>query len=160
LARAAGPLQVLIDSSGFKVVGEGEWKVRIHGKGKRRKWLKLHLSVDGNTGEVVAALTTVATSGDAPQVRDLLNQIEEPIAQVSADGAYDAAHVYRDVRLRGAQAAIPPRKGARIWFDRRSPGNKEVRHDRDQNLRAIRKKGVESHGSDILTKIRELGLDK
>lgn len=48
------PTDLVIDSTGLKVYGEGEWKTRIHGKDKRRTWRKYHVSVDPNTHEVVA----------------------------------------------------------------------------------------------------------
>jgi hypothetical protein len=64
--RAQEPRHLVIDSTGLKVFGEGEWKVRQHGVGKRRTWRKLHLSVDADTGEILAALTTEGDAADGP----------------------------------------------------------------------------------------------
>ena len=72
-------IHIVIDSSGFKVYGEGEWKVKIHGKSKRRAWRKLHLAVNPNTGEVEAEELTAAYADDAKQVKGLLQQIDGKI---------------------------------------------------------------------------------
>jgi len=83
----SGPVHLVIDSSGFKVYGEGEWKVRQHGWSKRRTWRKLHLAVDEATGEIVAAVASDAQVADDEVVPDLLEQGAGAIEQVSADGA-------------------------------------------------------------------------
>jgi hypothetical protein len=95
---------VVVDSTGPKIFGEGEWKVRQHGYSKRRTWRKVHLGVDANTHEVVAALVTTNGGGmgrSSPRCSD-------PIAQLSADGAYDTHGCYQAIEARGARAAIPP----------------------------------------------------
>lgn len=81
------PLPLVIDSSGFKVYGEGEWKVRQHGWSKRRTWRKLHLGVDEATGEMVAAVARAAGVSDDDALPDMLAQVEGEIAPGSADGA-------------------------------------------------------------------------
>ena len=111
----AGPLHLVIDSSGFKVYGEGEWKVRLHGWSKRRTWRKLHLAVDEATGEIVAAVASTAGVSDDDALPDLLAGVPGAIGQVSADGAYDKRRCYEAIEERGAQAAIPPRRDAKIW---------------------------------------------
>jgi IS5 family transposase len=132
------PLHLVVDSTGIKVYGEGEWKVRQHGYTKRRTWRKLHLGVDEATGEVVAAAVTTNSCKDSQLLPDLLTQVEGEMSQVSADGAYDTRNCYDALRERGTRAAIPPRKGARIW----QHGNtKADRHARDENLRACRRLG-------------------
>jgi len=83
----ATPLHLVIDSSGFKVYGEGEWKVRQHGWSKRRTWRKLHWGVEEATGEIVAAVTSEAGVSDDEVLPDLLAQVPGAIRQVSADGA-------------------------------------------------------------------------
>jgi IS5 family transposase len=136
--RKSEPLHLVVDSTGIKVYGEGEWKVRKHGYSRRRTWRKLHLGVDEATGEVVAAVVTTNSFKDSQLLEDLLDQVEGEVKQVSADGAYDSRNCYEAIRKREAQAAIPPRKGARIW----QHGNtKAERHIRDENLRAIRRTG-------------------
>jgi hypothetical protein len=92
--RARGPLHVVMDSSGLKVFGEGEWKVRQHGWSKRRTWRKMHLSVDVESGEVQAAMLSTAGVSDAEMVEPMVIQIEQPLARVAADGAYDQRRVY------------------------------------------------------------------
>lgn len=112
---SAGPRHVVVDSTGLKVFGEGEWKVRQHGYSKRRTWRKLHVGVDEATQEIVATLTTTNAVGDGEVLPELLDQIPEPIAQVSADGAYDTRACHEAIRQRQARAAIPPRENAQPW---------------------------------------------
>jgi hypothetical protein len=81
------PLHLVIDASGFKVYGEGEWKVRQHGGSKRRTWRKVHLGVDEATGEIVAAVASEAGVSDDKVLPDLLAQVSGEIHQVSADGS-------------------------------------------------------------------------
>lgn len=138
--QAPGPLHLVLDSSGLKVYGEGEWKVRQHGWSKRRTWRKIHLSVDADSGEIQAALLTEAGVHDAQIIEPLLAQVELPLASVAADGAYDRANVYRAVQARAptARIAIPPRRDAKI----QQHGNTHAPPlPRDENLRAIRCQG-------------------
>jgi hypothetical protein len=129
---------VVIDSTGVKVYGEGEWKTRQHGVSKRRTWRKLHLALDEATGEILAVVASGNDTADCEVLSMLLEQIESDIEQVSADGAYDTRTCYEEIRQRGAKAVIPPRQGAKIWVH----GNtKAQRHQRDENLRQIRRKG-------------------
>jgi len=138
--RARGPLHVVMDSSGLKVFGEGEWKVRQHGWSKRRTWRKIHLSVDALSGEVQAAMLSTAGVSDAEMVELLLIQIDEPLASVVADGAYDKRRVYTTLQARApnAEIVIPPRRNARIW----QHGNTHAPpHPRDDVLRFMRVHG-------------------
>ena len=105
---------VVIDSTGVKVYGEGEWKARKHGVSKRRTWLKLHVGIDEETGEILAAVVTPNSTGDSEVLGELLDEIDDEIEQVSADGAYDCGYVYDYIEERDATAAIPPRKDAKI----------------------------------------------
>ena len=112
--KAAGPLHLVLDSTGLKVFGEGEWKVRQHGYTKRRTWRKLHLSVDSETQEIQAVVLSEASLDDAGAVPELLDQSTEPVEQMSGDGAYDKRKVYEGCAARGIRrVAIPPRKDAR-----------------------------------------------
>src|SRR5438105_10666664 len=81
---------VVVDSTGVKVYGEGEWKVREHGYSRRRTWRKLHLAVDEATHEFVAVVVSTNSFKDSQLLADLLEQVEDEISQVSADGAYDS----------------------------------------------------------------------
>ncbi len=109
-----GPLHLLIDSTGIKVEGEGEWNARKHGGAKRRVWRKVHLGIDEETLEVRAVEVTSSDVGDAPM---LLDQIppDQQIASVTADGAYDTRKCHDAIAERGAAAIIPPRKNAKSW---------------------------------------------
>jgi IS5 family transposase len=136
--KADGPLHLILDSTGLKVYGEGEWKVRRHGYSKRRTWIKLHLAIDPKTHEIQAAMVTEPGVTDAEAVPDLLGQVENPIEAVGADGAFDQAEVYRECERRGAKAVIPPRRDAKIIRHGNKPG---PRLARDENLRRIRRVG-------------------
>lgn len=138
--RAQGALHLVMDSSGLKVYGEGEWKVRQHGWSKRRTWRKFHLTVDSASGEVQAAMLSVAGVSDAEMVDPLLAQMDGPIASLAADGQYDKRSVYETIQARapGADILIPPRRDARIWQQGKCQAPP---HPRDAHLRYIRVHG-------------------
>ena len=110
-------LDLLVDSTGIKFLGEGEWKRKRHGAEYRRQWRKVHLGIDASTLEIRAIEVTDNSVGDAPMLPELLGQIppDEPIASVSGDGAYDTKACHAAIIERGAQAVIPPRKNAQAW---------------------------------------------
>src|SRR4051794_16970294 len=87
--RDAEPVHLPVDSTGLKLCGPGEWLVEKHGSCKRRSWRTLHLGVDADTGQIVAAALTGREVDDGNQVGPLLDQITGPIASVTGDGAYD-----------------------------------------------------------------------
>ena len=133
-----GVVHLVVDSTGIKVYGEGEWKTRQHGVSKRRTWRKLHLGIDEATGEILSAVVTTNDVHDSAVLKDLLDGAEAELEQVSADGAYDQMDCYDTIAAHSATAAIPPRKNAKI----RQHGNrKKPPHARDENLRVIRKRG-------------------
>jgi hypothetical protein len=136
--KATGPLHLILDSTGLKVYGEGEWKVRRHGYSQRRTWLKLHLAVDPETHEIQAAMVSEPGVTDAAMVPSLLEQVDRPIQGAGADGAYDRRAVYEALDRRGARAVIPPRRDAKIQRHGNSSG---PRLARDENLRRIRQIG-------------------
>jgi Transposase DDE domain len=109
-----GPLHLIIDSTGLKLFGQGEWNAEKHGR-TRRSWRKLHLAVDADTGEIVASVMTDSSADDAGQVPALLEQIGGNIASVTADGAYDGEPVYQVIRTKQPDpppdVVIPPRHG-------------------------------------------------
>ena len=119
----AGPLNLLIDSTGIKAEGEGEWNARKHGGSKRRIWRKIHIGIDEETLEVRAVEVTGSNIGDAPILPELLDQIavDEQIGSVTADGAYDTRKCHEAIATRGAAAVIPPRRNAKPWSPT-SPG--------------------------------------
>jgi len=116
-------LHLLVDSTGIKMLGEGEWKTKKHGADYRRQWRKVHLGIDAATLEIRAIEVTDNATGDAPMLACLLEQIsvDETIASVSGDGAYDTKGCHEAIAQRGAQAIIPTRKNAKLWKDQR-PG--------------------------------------
>ena len=105
-----GPIHLLIDSTGLKVFGAGEWLQERHGAKARRTWKKLHLAVDAGTGMIMASTLTGNDVGDPSQVGPLLDQIEAKIVSVTADGAYDGMPTYDAVACHGAdvRVIIPP----------------------------------------------------
>lgn len=113
-SKSAEPLVIAIDSTGLKVYGEGEWKVRQHKASKRRTWCKLHLAVDVKTHEIVATLLTDNSVADCEAMPDLIKQVQQPIAAVSADGAYDTTGCYNALAGIKAKPLIPPRTGAAL----------------------------------------------
>ena len=130
---------IVVDSTGIKVYGEGEWKTRQHGVGKRRTWRKLHLAVDERSGEILSAVVSTNDVHDGQVLGELLEGIgDAQLEQVSADGAYDHRSCYEEIDRYGARAVIPPRKDAVIWHHGNEKGE---RHARDENLRAIRRAG-------------------
>jgi len=118
-------LHLLVDSTGIKMLGEGEWKTKKHGADYRRQWRKVHLGINAATLEIRAIEVTDNATGDAPMLPCLLDQIpaEESIASVSGDVAYDTKGCHEAIAQRGAQAIIPTRKNAKPWKDQR-PGAK------------------------------------
>ena len=108
------PLHLLVDSTGLKLCGPGEWLIEKHGTRKRRSWRKLHLGRDAGTGQIVAATLTTHDVDDGSQVGPLLDQVDGPIASFTGDGAYDQDGVYTSVGERHPEAAVvvPPRATA------------------------------------------------
>jgi hypothetical protein len=139
-AQRTGPVHVVIDATGLKVHGAGEWLVEKHGGRGKRSWRKLHLAVDPDSGEILASELTTTEAGDAALVGPLLEQITGPIASVTADGAYDGEPVYRAVAERQpdppAVVVIPPRATAVA-----SPTADTTPSQRDRHLQTIREKG-------------------
>ena len=130
-----GPLHLIVDSTGLKLYGEGEWKVRLHGWQKHRTWRKLHIGIDARTQEVSTALITRRDVVDPRGLPRLLKQVEGVVERVYADGAYDSRECYRALHQRGADPIIPPRRGSIPWGD-------EYLQARNNDLRGVRKLGV------------------
>ncbi len=109
--RPAGPLDLFVDSSGLKVVGQGQWAAAKHGARGRRGWRKLHVGVDG-AGFIVAQQLTDSSVDDASVATELLEGIEGDIERFTADGAYDRWSVREALAARGATVIVPPAKTA------------------------------------------------
>jgi hypothetical protein len=113
--RSGGePVHLLVDSTGLKLCGRGEWLAEKHGTKKRRSWKKLHLGADADTGRIVAAELTGTDVDDGSRVGPLLDQVDGPVASFTGDGAYDRDDVYAGVAARHPEAAVvvPPRSSA------------------------------------------------
>ncbi len=110
----SGPVHLLVDSTGLKLCGSGEWLLEKHGTRTRRSWRKLHIAVDADTGQIAAAALTTSDVDDASQIGALLNQVDGPVASFTADGAYDQDGVYGEVVARHPEASVivPPRSNA------------------------------------------------
>ena len=131
-------LHLLVDSTGIKMLGEGEWKRKKHGADYRRQWRKVHMGIDAQTLEIRAFEVTDNAEGDAPMLPDLLSQIpaDEPIISVSGDGAYDTKGCHAAIAARGAAAIIPTRKNGQPWKE-----NTAGAKARNEILRATRHLG-------------------
>jgi len=131
------PIHIVVDSTGLKVYGEGEWKVRQHGWSKHRTWRKLHLGVDPNTHEIVAERLTSNSVDDAEAVADLLKEIPTVVTSFAADGAYDKVKVRKQLVAKGIKQVIPPQKTAVVS---KKPPDKALL-ERDEAIRRIKQIG-------------------
>jgi hypothetical protein len=131
-------LHLLVDSTGIKMLSEGEWKTNKHGADYRRQWRKVHLGIDASTFEIRAMEVTDNSIGDAPVLPALLDQIpaDELIASVSGDGAYDTKDCHEAIALRAAYGIIPTRKNAKPWKANRCGADA-----RNEILRATKRVG-------------------
>lgn len=114
--KTSGPVHLVVDSTGLKVFGQGEWLENKHKtKARRKGWRKLHLGLDLVSGEIVCSDLTADDIGDPTALPDLLDQIETPVAKFIADGAYDGAPT-RDLLAErfgeNVEVIIPPPKTA------------------------------------------------
>jgi hypothetical protein len=132
------PVHLLVDSTGLKLYGAGEWLLERHGTKTRRSWRKLHIGMDADTGEIIAAELTTNDVDDASRVGPLLDQIKRPLASFTGDGAYDQDNVYRTVIDRDPDAAaiVPPRTMAVL-----SETAETEPTQRDRHLQCIAEKG-------------------
>ncbi len=132
-----GPLHVLIDSTGLQVYGAGQWLEAKHGAKSRRTWRTLHLAVDAASGMIVAQTLTDQDADNPSQVGPLLDQIDDPIVRVTADGAYDGASTYQTIAAYGdgIEVVIPPRSTAVI------SGEPDLPTRRDRHLAMIAEQG-------------------
>ena len=155
----ARPCHIVFDSTGLKVYGEGEWKVRKHGWSKRRTWRKLHIGMDPDSGEVVVCeLTDNSTgSGDSEIGKRLVKELRKGIKKVYGDGAYDDMDFRRTVEKIGAQPIVPPPRNARV-----GKGKEEATIKRNDAIKQIKGLGGDDEARAIWKKlvgyhIRSLG---
>src|SRR5687767_7173637 len=165
---SGGPIHLLVDSSGLKLSGPGEWLAEKHGTSKRRSWRKLHIGFDAVTGRIVAAILTDRDVDDASQVEPLLDQIADPVELFMGDGGYDRTGVYTalDERYPDAKVIVPPRSDAVLSAtvtSRRSPGKGEwpgsatAATMKGPGLRASSRAGSRSSVTDCVSTPTRLG---
>ena len=106
------PKDLVFDSSGFKIYGEGEWKVRQHGKQKRRRWKKFHIGVCPRTHEIIVAEVTELETADCEIGPMLLKKAPRSVKRAIGDGAYDTWNCYEAAYKSGQRLIVPPREGA------------------------------------------------
>lgn len=132
-------IHIVIDSTGLKVYGEGEWKVRQHGYAKRRTWRKLHLAVNESNSQIEAVVFTDNSFKDNEVFEDLVDGVNGgDINQISADGAYDTTNCYKKSKEEDIHLVTPPRKDAVISKQGNCPGPLDLRN---QHIKAIKKYG-------------------
>jgi len=138
LTNKKGKIDIVVDSTGLKVFGEGEWKVKKHGWAKHRTWRKLHLAIDPETQEIVADDLTDNATDDAAEVPELLEKVPNKVGKFYGDGAYDKWKVYGELAKHKITPVIPPRRNAKI----KQHGNSKLPPlPRDEAIRGIRKYG-------------------
>jgi hypothetical protein len=132
------PLHLVVDSTGVKVPGEGEWKVRRHGAERRRVWRKMHLAIDAGSHDIRALEMTDHRHGDAEILPDLLAQIPEgeQIASIGGDGTDSTRSAYEAAAARNAALLVPPRRNGKPWKTRTGGAD-----ERNETLRAVRHLG-------------------
>jgi hypothetical protein len=138
VSPTSGPIDVVVDSTGLKVYGVGEWRSQAYQMPKRKTWRKLHLSINAATHEIVAEVLTSRACDDADLVPALLAQIDAPVTKLYGDGAYDKWKLYDGLAQAEIQPVIPPRKQAAIRKHGNSAG---PRLPRDEAIRGIRRLG-------------------
>ena len=128
--------RALVDSTGVKNLGEGEWKTKKHRAEYRRQWRKVHPGIDAQAMEIRAIEVTSNSVGDAPVLPDLLAQVSTPIGTVSGNGPYDTKAYHAAIAAVGAESIMPTRKNARLW--KKYPLGAE---QRNEILRATQRSG-------------------
>ena len=130
---AKGPLHLIVDSTA-SIVGEGEWVAAKYGRRGKRGWRKLHVGVD-RSGVIVAQALTAQTADDAMTGVDLIAAVDDDMASVTADAAYDTLAFYDTVSARGATVVVPPDKTAGV--SRRRPRSSA----RDRTIKTVKRLG-------------------
>lgn len=131
-------LHIVLDSTGLKVYGEGEWKVRQHGYSKHRTWRKIHIAVNPLDGMIHSSEMTTNAIDDAAMTEPVLKKIKGIVKKFGGDGAYDRTKVYDILEKYKIKPIIPPRKNARITKHGNCRGRTKPR---DRAIRYIRNYG-------------------
>jgi hypothetical protein len=128
--KEAGPIHVIVDSTGLSIVGQGQWAAAKHGKRGRQGWKKLHFCVD-QMGNIVTQALTDAGGDDANTGVEMMTNLRGDIASITGDRAYDTRHVYAVARKHSSRVVVPPIKHARLRGRRDSDRNKTIRRIRE-----------------------------
>ena len=138
------PTTVIVDATGIKIQGEGEWKVKVHGKGRPRKWIKLYVAINERTQEIVGEISTGASVDDGKAFPRVIRQVSGRVKTVIGDGAYDDKEVRDRIKKRGGKGLIPPPRNAIC---------RGIDPDRDQAVRIIRAFGGDKIAKSIWGKL-------
>lgn len=142
--KKIGEVNIVVDTTGVTVYGEGEWKVRQHGWAKHRLWRKLHLAVNEKTQEIEGFALTDLGKQDCEGLPMLLNQIESKVGSCKADGAYDRFSCYEESEQRSFRLIVPPQRNA-VTSDERHGNKKKASENavkkRDEAVQAARQLG-------------------
>jgi len=149
LSKGRRITDIVIDSSGLKVFGEGEWKVRQHGKSKRRTWRKIHLAVCAHSQEVVLSLLTENNESDGEAFATMGDQLPATVERGYGDGAYDKAKCHQKFHERGITPIVPPQRGAVLHDATEEPWMAE----RNDAIRAIAGLGNDDEARAIWKKL-------
>jgi hypothetical protein len=142
--KSGEKIHILVDTTGLKVFGEGEWKVRQHGYAKRRVWRKLHIAVNNETQDIESFELTELGIQDCQGFEALVKRIDKEIAQASGDGAYDRFSCYEAAEQKGFKLITPPQHNAR-------PSRERSRNKKKASRNAVRKR------DDVIDRVREIG---
>lgn len=153
---SSGPINIVIDSTGLKVVGEGEWCRKKHGFHYQRTWKKIHLAVDADGLDIVSCVVSSARTQDSDVLQPLLEDVKAPIKTVIGDGAYDTFKCYEYVHQRKARAIFPPRVDARHSSETRADKKAACKEAIEQRDEAI----IRIAQSDRPTWKKEVGYHK
>lgn len=143
-AACGEPLHLAFDTTGLKIYGEGEWKVRRHGWMKHRLWRKFHIAVNTVSHQIEAFELTDLGVQDCEGVPLLLNQIVGPIASGRGDGAYDRFSCYEEAERKKFRLITPPQRNSKLSSERK-------KYNRKISAEALKKRDAE------IKKVRELG---
>ena len=134
----SAPVHLLVDSTGLRLCGAGEWLAEKHGTKRRRSWKKLHLATDADTGRIVASVLTDKDADDGPLVGPLLDRVDGAVVSFTGGGAFDREDVYAEVAARHPEAAVvvPPRSSAVASATAETTPTR-----RDAHLRCIAERG-------------------
>lgn len=141
---AGEKLNILVDSTGLKIFGEGEWKVRQHGTMKKRLWRKLHIALNGDTQEIEGFELTDLGTQDWQAFETLLSEIESDLGDVIGDGAYDRFPCYKLATTKKFELIVPPQRNARNTEERKKKISKAKRaflQGRDAIIQSVRELG-------------------